>query len=93
MLTCYKNLCVLQLVVALFTFPGRSSAVAPEVAPPDALTVAPQNEVPAQIENTARRLMDELDRQGYEVLRGYPKLYTAADCDSSYDESLRMPCP
>ena len=47
-------------------------------------TVMPENKVPGQVESTARRLMHQLDKQGYEVLRGYFKLYTADDCDMSY---------
>jgi hypothetical protein len=43
------------------------------------------NKVPGSIESTAQRLMHQLDKQGYEVLRGYFKLYTQDDCPVSYD--------
>ena len=42
------------------------------------------NKVPAKVESTAQQLTHLLDKQGYEVLRGYFKLYTTADCDLSY---------
>ena len=45
---------------------------------------APGNEVPAPIERTAKRLIAELSRQGYEVSRGYFRLYTEDDCADSY---------
>lgn len=47
-------------------------------------TVMPVNKIPGQVESRARRLTNQLDKQGYEVLRGYFKLYTADDCDMSY---------
>ena len=47
-------------------------------------SVMPENKVPGTIESTARRLTHQLEAQGYAVARGYVKLYTAADCDSSY---------
>jgi hypothetical protein len=47
-------------------------------------SVMPENKVPGTIESTARRLTHQLEAQGYAVARGYVKLYTAADCDSSF---------
>ena len=47
-------------------------------------SVMPENKVPGTIESTARRLMHQLEAQGYAVARGYVKLYTEADCDASY---------
>jgi hypothetical protein len=44
----------------------------------------PENKIPGQVENTARRLTHQLDKQGYDVLRGYFKLYTSDDCEMSY---------
>jgi hypothetical protein len=45
---------------------------------------APGNEVPAGIEKTAQRLIADLSQQGYEVTRGYARLYTEDDCVYSY---------
>jgi len=45
----------------------------------------PQNKVPGSVESTARRLMHDLKKAGYEVERGYFKLYTQADCTYSFD--------
>ena len=53
--------------------------------PANAQTVMPENKVPGQVESTARRLTNQLDQHGYQVLRGYFKLYTIDDCDMSYD--------
>lgn len=44
-----------------------------------------QNLVPGQVESTARRLANGLRQQGYEVSRGYFKLYTQVDCPDSYE--------
>ena len=46
----------------------------------------PLNKVPGAVESTARRLMNTLKQQGFEVQRGYSKLYTVADCPVSYAE-------
>jgi len=45
----------------------------------------PQNKVPGSVESTARRLMHDLTKAGYEVGRGYFKLYTQSDCPYSYE--------
>jgi hypothetical protein len=45
----------------------------------------PENHVPGQVESKARRLANSLRQQGYEVSRGYFKLYTRDDCPYSYD--------
>lgn len=84
MLTPHKTLIRLQLVFALFVLPGGSPASTQNVKPENARTVMPENKVPGQVESTARRLTHQLDKQGYEVLRGYFKLYTTDDCDLSY---------
>ncbi|MDE3150295.1 MAG: hypothetical protein KGL37_12570, partial [Acidobacteriota bacterium] len=42
------------------------------------------NKVPGRIESTAQQLTHSLEKQGYEVLRGYFKLFTTDDCDLSY---------
>jgi hypothetical protein len=48
-------------------------------------SVSSLNKVPVRIESTAQQLMHQLDKQGYEVLRGYFKLYTTDECDLSYE--------
>ncbi len=45
----------------------------------------PENKVPGWVESTARRLANDLKQQGYEVARGYFKLYTQEDCPYSYE--------
>lgn len=42
------------------------------------------NKVPGSVESTAQQLTHSLQKQGYEVLRGYFKLMTKDDCDLSY---------
>lgn len=46
----------------------------------------PLNKVPGSVESKARRLMNDLKKQGFEVERGYFKLYTNEDCPTSYKE-------
>jgi hypothetical protein len=48
-------------------------------------STAPKNNVPASIEKNAQRLIADLTKQGYEVTRGYFKLYTEDDCADSYE--------
>jgi hypothetical protein len=45
----------------------------------------PENKVPGWVESTARRLANGLKQHGYEVTRGYFKLYTKDDCPYSYE--------
>ncbi len=42
------------------------------------------NKVPSQVESNACRLMDHLKKEGFEVSRGYFKLYTVDDCAYTY---------
>lgn len=42
------------------------------------------NKVPGSVESTAQRLANGLKKQGFEVSRGYFKLYTKDDCQYSY---------
>jgi hypothetical protein len=65
---------VLVVALLLFSAPAPSSAGGPR----------PENKVPKEVETTAKGLADRLEHQGYEVSRGYFKLYTHEDCDSSY---------
>ena len=54
-------------------------------APASGGSVLPQNKVPGWVESKARRLMHELKKDGYEVSRGYFRLYTLDDCPYSWD--------
>jgi hypothetical protein len=47
-------------------------------------SVLPQNKVPGWVESKARRLMHELEKDGYQVSRGYFRLYTLDDCAYSW---------
>ena len=49
------------------------------------VSVAPKNNVPAAIEEKAQQLIVDLKKQGYQVARGYPKLYTMDDCTYSFE--------
>jgi hypothetical protein len=53
-------------------------------APASGGSVLPKNKVPGWVESRARRLMHELKKDGYEVSRGYFKLYTQDDCPYSW---------
>lgn len=70
--------CLLSLLIALaIVFPAL-------LTPASADSPMPQNHVPGWVESTARRLANGLRQQGYEVARGYFKLYTQDDCPYSY---------
>ena len=45
----------------------------------------PENKVPGWVESKARRLANGFKQQGYEVARGYFKLYTQEDCQYSFE--------
>lgn len=85
--------CVVLLLVSyvFITHPASAQernappANVQKIMPGNFRTVMPENKVPGQVESTARRLMHQLDKQGYEVMRGYFKLYTTDDCDVSYE--------
>jgi hypothetical protein len=49
------------------------------------LSVIPKNKAPAAIEEKAQQLIVDLKKQGYQVTRGYPRLYTMDDCAYSYE--------
>jgi hypothetical protein len=55
------------------------------VLPASADTIMPENKVPGTVESTARRLTQQMTKAGYEVARGYFKLYTQSDCPYSYE--------
>jgi len=65
---------VFILLLTLVEFPVKSKSPMPE------------NKVPGSVESVARRLMNNLKQQGYEVERGYFKLYTEEDCPTSFQE-------
>jgi hypothetical protein len=44
-----------------------------------------ENKVPGAVESQSRRLMNSLKKEGYEVARGYFKLYTQSDCPYSFE--------
>ena len=44
------------------------------------------NKVPGQVESKARRLMHDLRKEGFEVSRGYIKLWTVEQCDYTYQK-------
>ena len=73
-----KFLAGLRLVVLLLLMVGG-------LAPASADSPIPENKVPPEVERTARRLAGDLEQQGYEVERGYFKLYTEDDCPFSYE--------
>jgi hypothetical protein len=53
--------------------------------PASADSSMPENKMPGNVESVARRLMHDLKKEGYQVARGYFKLYTQSDCPYSYD--------
>jgi hypothetical protein len=54
-------------------------------APVTGDSAAPANNSAATVDITARRLVHDLKREGYEAGRGYFKLYTKDDCPYSYE--------
>ena len=55
------------------------------VVPASAVSPMPENKVPGWVESKARRVANDLRQQGFEVSRGYFKLYTQEDCPASYE--------
>jgi len=47
-------------------------------------SVMPINKVPGQVESNARRLMHDLKKQGFEVARGYFKVWPIEQCEYTY---------
>jgi hypothetical protein len=72
-----KILVCLQIAVLLLLVGG--------MAPASADSPMPENKAPGWVESKARRLANGLKQQGYEVARGYFKLYTKDDCPYSYE--------
>lgn len=44
------------------------------------------NKVPGRVESTAQRLTHALQKQGFEVSRGYFKLWASTDCEYTFDK-------
>ncbi len=72
-----KIVVCLQLVALLLIVGG--------MVPASADSPMPENRVPGWVESKARRLANGLRQQGYEVARGYFKLYAKEDCPYSYE--------
>ena len=77
MITRRKISLFLQLIVVILLICST--------VPASADSPMPENKVPGNVESTARRLMHDLKKEGYEVGRGYLKLYTRDDCPYSYE--------
>jgi hypothetical protein len=77
MATSRKILVCLPLFVLLLVIGGMS--------PASAGNPMPENKVPGWVDSTAHRLANGFKQQGYEVARGYFKLYTQDDCPYSYE--------
>ncbi len=74
----YRRIMVCLFSAASLLFAAGSSAAGDGVV---AL-----NNVPKQVENKAQILMHDLEKQGFEVTRGIFKLYTADDCDYTFNK-------
>lgn len=48
-------------------------------------SVMSQNKVPGQVESKARRLMNDLKKQGFEVTRGYFKVWSIDQCEYTFE--------
>ncbi len=66
--TLFRLLFVLMIIVGIGVSPAIGDSIMPE------------NKVSGQVESKARRLMHDLKKQGFEVSRGYFKLWTQEDC-------------
>jgi len=77
MITRHKFSLCLQLVIAILLIGSP--------VPASADSTISENKVPADVESTARRLIHNLEKDGYQVARGYFKLYTQSDCPYSYE--------
>jgi hypothetical protein len=74
-----------QLLLRVFSLLVALALLCPPLlTPASADSPMPQNRVPGWVESTARRLANGLRQQGYEVNRGYFKLYTQDDCPYSF---------
>jgi hypothetical protein len=79
----YRKIPVFLLFAAALLFAAGAYAKGDSVKPP--------NKVPKLVESKARRLINDLKEQkGFEVSRGYFKLYTIDDC--AYTYSIMRTC-
>lgn len=72
-----KMLVCLLFVAALLIAAGKSAR---------GDSVVPENKVPRRVESKAVQLTHELEKQGFEVIRGYFKLWTIEDCEYTYEK-------
>ncbi len=72
-----KMLVCLLFVTALLIAPGVSAR---------GDSVVPENKVPRRVESKAVQLTHELEKQGFEVRRGYFKLWTIEECEYTYEK-------
>jgi len=70
-MTCYRKVPVYLLLAAALLFATGAGAGG---------GIMPKNKVPGSVEIQARWLMHGLKKQGFEVSRGYFKLWTVDDC-------------
>lgn len=73
-----KWVCLFCLLAILAILLGLGANAA------SANAVPPQNNVPNRVENIASRLTGALTKAGFEVARGYFKLYTIQECQYTY---------
>ena len=71
-----KMLVCLLFVAALLITAGESARAG---------SIMPENKMTGRVESQARRLMHDLKKQGFEVSRGYFKLWTIDDCAYTVD--------
>jgi hypothetical protein len=69
----YRKIPACLLFVAILLFAAAATA--------GGGNVMSENKVPGQVESKARKLMHDLKKEGFEVKRGYFKLWTIDQCD------------
>jgi hypothetical protein len=74
----YRKIPGCLLFVTALLFAGSESSAKSGSA-------VPENKAPGQIESKAVRLAHELQKQGFEVNRGYVKLWKIEDCQYTFD--------
>lgn len=79
----YRKVPVCLLFVAALLFAAPTSA--------RVYSVISKNKVTVRVQSKARLLMQALENQGFEVSRGYFKLYTVPD-DCAYTYSIMHSC-
>lgn len=80
----HKKILIVFKVLVCLLFVAALPITAGEFARGD--SVVPENKVPRRVESKAVQLMHELEKQGFEVRRGYFKLWTIEDCEYTYDK-------